>query len=68
MTVMTHLECDGCGKTVMVAPGATSDVVRLNCTISINCAPDKTYDLCLSCQDRLSQAANPRDWPRVSTN
>lgn len=64
--IKTKIECDGCGKTVEIEPGGMSDQVRIGVMVSINAEADKKFDLCLSCQDRLSQQADPSKWTRVA--
>lgn len=60
----TKIICDGCDHSVELAPDQDTDEIKIGCLVSIGGGADSKFDLCQSCQRRLTESANPKAWPR----
>lgn len=56
--------CDGCGTEEVTGENGMGRMTAV--TVSLKAGPDASYDLCVSCEQRLQEWANPTKWPRVA--
>lgn len=76
MACKTVWTCDGCDKDAVMAPDSTSgnDWKRITVTldgfrgypVGQHANAEHSYELCPSCQSRLADAANPRQWAHLA--
>ena len=69
MATTTLVTCDGCDR--RLSPPFDDRKIRVELILTVHgttprSTPQKVYDLCESCQDRLMQVADPLRWERLS--